>query len=76
MKEQPGKDILVGGAELMRAFTRYGLVDEYQLVVEPAVIGSGLPLFDESTRLSLRLVETRAFASGAVLLRYTPARQS
>jgi dihydrofolate reductase len=74
MKAEPGKDILVGGAELMRAFSRYGLIDDYQLVVEPVVIGGGKPLFDENTRLSLNLLETRPFASGAVLLRYAPAK--
>ena len=71
LKEQPGKDIHVGGADLAATFIRLGLIDEYRPVVHPVVLGGGvpyLPPLDE--RLNLRLLETRTFGGGAVYLRY------
>ncbi len=71
LKEQPGKDLEVGGANVAATFMRLGLIDEYQLYVNPVVLGGGTPMFPASDdRINLRLVETRAFDSGVVLLRY------
>jgi dihydrofolate reductase len=71
LKAQPGGDLAVGGADLAAAFRRLDLVDEYRLYVHPVVLGSGKPLFAPSdTRAGLRLVGTRTFGSGVVLLRY------
>ena len=65
----------VGGANLAAEFIRRGLVDTYHLVVHPVVIGGGTPFFPSLERpLPLRLVETRRFASGAMLLTYGPTR--
>lgn len=74
LKQQPGQDILVGGsAALVQTLRQHGLVDEYCLLVFPVVLGSGKRLFDGGNKTGLRLVETQAFGSGVVLLRYQPA---
>lgn len=74
LKEQPGGDLALGGADLAAAFRGLGLVDEYRLYVHPVLIGRGKPLFAPSdARADLRLVETRAFGNGVVLLRYERA---
>jgi dihydrofolate reductase len=71
LKEQPGKDLAVGGAGLASAFTKLGLVDEYRLFVSPAVVGGGTPFFPAlDERIDLELVETRTFGSRVVYLRY------
>jgi dihydrofolate reductase len=71
LKEQPGGDLGLGGADLAAAFLRHGLVDEFRVYVHPVLIGRGKPLFPEShTPTDLRFVESRAFGNGVVLLRY------
>ncbi len=71
LKVQPGGDMALGGAILAAVFEEHGLVDEYRLYVHPVVLGRGRPLFPPAdTRIHLRLVETRAFGNGVVLLRY------
>lgn len=72
MKAEPGGDMAVGGARLGAEFTRLGLTDEYRLYVNPVVLGAGTPFFAD-TRPDLRLVETRAFGNGVVMLRYAAA---
>jgi dihydrofolate reductase len=73
LKEAPGRDIVAtGSTQLVHALIAAGLVDEYRLFVFPVVVGRGARLF-ESANVSLRLLETRQFASGAVLLRYAAA---
>jgi dihydrofolate reductase len=71
LKAQPGGDMVVGGAELAAEFVRHGLLDELRIYVHPVVLGRGRPLFPTlGHEVALRLVETRAFTSGVVLLRY------
>jgi dihydrofolate reductase len=71
LKQQPGKDLAVGGAGLARTFIELGLVDEYQLFVSPSVLGGGTPFFPAvEQRIDLELVETRTFGSRVVYLRY------
>jgi dihydrofolate reductase len=71
LKEQPGKDLAVGGAGLAAAFTKLGLIDEYRLFVSPVVLGAGTPYFPAlEERIDLELVETRTFGSRVVYLRY------
>ena len=71
LKAQPGGDMALGGADLAAAFMRHDLIDEYRLYVHPVVIGRGKPLFHPSdARVQLRLIETRTFGNGVVLLRY------
>jgi dihydrofolate reductase len=71
LKAQPGGDLALGGADLGAAFMRHDLVDEYRVYVHPVLIGRGRPMFQPADdRVSLRLVETRTFGNGVVLLRY------
>jgi dihydrofolate reductase len=71
LKAEPGKDIAVGGAGLASTFMKLGLIDEYRLFVNPVVLGAGTPYFPAlKERIGLELVETRAFDSPAVYLRY------
>jgi dihydrofolate reductase len=71
LKEQPGGDLALGGANLAAAFMRYDLIDEHRLYVHPVLIGRGKRLFEPSdAKVDLRLAETRSFGSGVVLLRY------
>jgi dihydrofolate reductase len=71
LKAQPGKDLSVSGAGLAASFMRLGLIDEFQPIVNPVVLGSGTPFFPPLDKaLDLRLVETRNFAAGVVFLRY------
>ncbi|HEY5146492.1 MAG TPA: dihydrofolate reductase family protein [Polyangiaceae bacterium] len=64
-----------GGADLAAAFMRHDLVDEFRLYIHPIVLGRGKPLFRAADApLNLRLLETRAFGSGVVLVRYERTR--
>jgi dihydrofolate reductase len=66
-----GKDLMVtGGATLAAELARLDLIDEYQVVVHPVVLGGGKRLLPVQDRLNLSLVETRAFDNRAVLLHY------
>jgi dihydrofolate reductase len=71
LKEEPGKDLAVGGAGLASSLIELGLVDEYRLFVSPVVLGGGTPYFPAlDERINLELVETRTFGSRVVYLRY------
>lgn len=75
LKQQPGKGLYVGGLTLPRALAELDLIDEYEFVVQPHVVGHGPTLFAGlPRRLDLQLVERRELASGAVALRYVPKR--
>ena len=73
MKQQPGKDmVILGGAGLVSTFMNLGLIDEYHLIVNPLVLGGGKPLFkDIKERYNLKLIKTKAFKSGKVVLHYS-----
>jgi dihydrofolate reductase len=74
LKSRPGGDLDVGGPGLAASLIELGLVDEYRLVVQPVVLAAGVPFFPAlSTRINLRLLETRRFQSGVVSLRYEAA---
>ena len=76
LKQQAGKNILVGSPSLIVALTQLGLIDEYQLGVQPTVLGSGLPLFKNiKDRIDLKLLKTKTFGCGAVTLYYEPAKK-
>ena len=71
LKEQPGGDLALGGADLTATFRRLGLIDEYRLYVHPVLVGRGKPLFQETDGMTpLRLLQSRTFGNGVVLLRY------
>jgi dihydrofolate reductase len=71
LREQPGKDLAVGGAGLASTLIELGLVDEFRLFVSPVVVGGGTPYFPAmDERINLELVETRTFGSRVVYVRY------
>ena len=74
LKQEPGRDMLIyGSASLVRTLTNHGLIDEYQLLVHPVVLGGGKPLFqDIKERKKLKLVKTKTFPSGVIGLYYQP----
>jgi len=75
LKEQPGKDIYVDGSSvLVHTLVQADLVDEYSLLVFPLVLGSGKQVFPDGFRADLKLIETKSFPTGVVLMRYQPAK--
>ena len=76
LKQQAGKKILVGSPSLIVALTHLDLIDEYQLGVQPIVLGSGLPLFKNlKDRINLKLLKTKTFGCGAIILYYEPTKK-
>ena len=76
LKEKAGKNIIVGSPSLIVAFSQLDLIDEYQLGVQPTVVGSGLPLFKNvKNRIDLKLLKTKTFGCGAVTLYYEPTKK-
>lgn len=76
LKKQPGKDVLVCSPSLIVALTKLHLIDEYQLCVHPVIAGSGLPLFKNiSEKIALKLLKTKSFRGGAVILYYEPTNK-
>ena len=74
LREQPGKDLAIGGAGLASTAMKLDLIDEYGLFVSPVIVGGGTPYFPAlDERIDLELVETRTFASRVVYLRYRRA---
>ncbi len=75
LKRQPGKEIVAtGSVTLVQSLGREGLIDAYRLFVYPVVLGHGRRLFPDGIDRKLRLVDTRTFRSGVVLLSYRLAR--
>ena len=73
LKRESGKGLLVGGVKLPLALAELGLIDEYEFVVQPRIVGHGPTLFAGlSKRVDLRLVSRLEFGSGAVAMRYVP----
>ncbi|MTI86943.1 MAG: dihydrofolate reductase [Balneolaceae bacterium] len=73
-KRQEGKDLaLFAGADLASGFIKHGLIDEYRMIVNPVVLGEGVPLFKDVESMQLKLVHSQAFNCGNVLLCYQPA---
>ncbi len=73
LKQEPGKDILVGGVDIPSQLIELGLVDEYRFVVTPIIAGEGRRLLEGVNlpeKFQLRLVESKTFKSGCVALRY------
>lgn len=71
LKQQDGQDILIGGSgQLIQTLAQRGLIDDYYLLVYPVVLGSGARLFRDGTEATLKLVESRSYASGVVLVHY------
>jgi dihydrofolate reductase len=68
--------VIYGGVGIVSTFLQLGLIDEYRIWVSPVVLGSGKPLFKGlHDQLNLKLLETKVFGSGVVLLYYQPDRK-
>ncbi|RKS97437.1 dihydrofolate reductase family protein [Chryseobacterium defluvii] len=73
LKQQPGKDILVGSRSLIIQLMQLTLIDELQLCIHPVIAGTGLPLFEDMhRRMILTCIKTKTFDSGAVILYLNP----
>jgi dihydrofolate reductase len=73
LKQEPGKNILVGGVSIPSQLVELDLVDEFRFVVQPIVAGEGRRLLEGvglQKRLQLKLVESKILKSGSVALRY------
>ncbi len=73
LKQQPGKDLLLGGVDVASQMIKLGLVDEYRIVIAPVVVGEGRRLMqgvDLAQNLPLKLADSKVFKSGHVALRY------
>jgi dihydrofolate reductase len=67
--------VIDGSAGLIHSFTDLGLIDEYRIRLHPVALGAGIPLFkDLKSTLNLKLVDTRIFRSGVVILHYQPVK--
>ena len=76
LKQQSGKNILVGSRSLIIQLMKLNLIDEYQLCIHPVISGTGLPLFENiKDRTVLKLIKTRTFSGGAVTLYYEPTNE-
>jgi dihydrofolate reductase len=73
LKQQPGKDILVGSRSLIMQLMKLNLLDEFQLCVHPVIAGHGLPLFESlHDKTFFKLKKTKTLGGGAVILYYEP----
>ena len=76
LKQQPGKDIFVGSPSLIVAVLNLNLVDEFQISVQPTIIGKSLPLLKNiNDRINLKLLKTKTFGCGAVTFYYEPGKK-
>jgi len=76
LKQQSGKNILVGSPGLIVTFTQFDLIDEYQLAVQPIILGKGLTLFKNITdRVELKLLKTKTLDCSVVTLYYKPVKK-
>lgn len=75
LKNQAGKDLLLSGsAQLFNSMMEANLIDLYRLMIHPIVLGHGPRLFAEGTERKLKLVESKRFPNGIVVLEYAPAQ--
>jgi dihydrofolate reductase len=74
LKEEDGNDILVGGVDIPSQLTELGLIDEYLFVVMPIFVGKGRRFLDDvilKEKIKLKLLDTKTFKSGSIVLRYS-----
>jgi len=77
LKQQAGKDILAGSPSLIVSLMNLNLIDEFQLCVQPIILGNGsIPLLKNiNDRINLKLLKTKTFGSGSITLYYEPAKE-
>lgn len=74
LKQQEGRPILAGSRSIILQLMKLNLIDEYQLCYHPVVAGGGLPLFENTgDRTVFKLIKTKVFSGGAIVLYYEPA---
>ena len=76
LKQQEGKDMVIfGSGNLVSFLTQQGLIDEYRIILNPVILGSGNPLFKNlHDRLNLKLLKTKTLGTGVVILYYQPLK--
>lgn len=76
LKQMPGENMMIfGSGTIVNQLAKLELIDDYQLLVNPVVLGKGKPLFKDTTgKLNLNLVKTKPFNNGIVLLHYQPVK--
>jgi dihydrofolate reductase len=74
LKKTPGKDLtILGSGSIVTQFANSGLIDGYEIMIDPVALGGGTPLFQGlKSKLDMRLVNTRTFSSGVITLSYEP----
>ena len=73
LKKETEKDfVILGSGSIVRQFAKLGLIDVFQLMVNPIILGAGRYLFRDVNRMNLKLLEERTFRNGRVFLRYKP----
>ena len=77
LKQQPGNDLAIfGSADLLSTLMQMDLVDEHRVMINPVILGKGTPLFKNvEDQTKLKLLKSRPFQSGNILLYYSPAKE-
>jgi len=76
LKQQAGKNILAGSPSLIVTLMQLDLIDEYQLCVQPIILGNGLRLFKNvNDRINLKLIKTKIFGNGSITPYYEPVKK-
>jgi len=76
LKQQPGRDILVGSHSLIIQLMKLNLIGEFQLCIHPVIAGSGLQFFENvNDRTVLKLIKTKNFTNGTITLYYEPVKE-
>jgi len=77
LKQQNGKNIVIyGSGTVVKQLTELSLIDEYQMIIAPVILGGGKSLFEGNSQKQLTLIETKTFSSGNVLLNYSAHAES
>ena len=77
LKRASAKDLfLFGSADFAATLMAHDLIDEFRIAINPRVLGGGAPLFKPGLAMKLRLIDSRPLSSGAVIVRYVPARDA
>jgi len=75
LKKQGGGDVAIfGSGTIVQQFADLGLIDEYRLIINPLILGNGKSLFKDVKKMNLKLIKTKVFENGNVLLCYQPAK--
>lgn len=76
LRQQEGKDILIGSRSLIIQLLNSNLIDEFQICIHPIIEGKGMFLFDQiKEKIMLKLIKTKVLNSGAIVLCYEPIRE-